>query len=255
MRRYSFFIVAFVGFCLSVVAQPAGEVSTETAERAKAYDVSPFLHNNEKFGATGVFDSTYGRLQIRFENVTKDKDNPLVYHVSGASRHMKQVTPFKGTIQITEITKSTGTLNDMLMAMPGMKVEESRIADGLERGDFVFVKATYNLREDSTKKFSGVFSGNMQFALRVKPDGSLSNDWNRSESNYYRNFVYQGNWTSYNGKFFAPATWADGRIPVKDGVDVGQREFQIAPKYEKNGWKRNDNGDYVDSPEYWWRAK
>ncbi|HZF99446.1 MAG TPA: hypothetical protein VEY71_00515 [Chitinophagales bacterium] len=254
MRRFS--LLLFVSFLTGAFAfAQTTEVSNETLERAKAYDFTRFLYNNEKYGATGVFDTTNGRLQIHFENVAKDKDNPLVYRVRGASRHMKQVTPFKGSIRITEITKATGALNDMLNAMPGMKTEDSRMADGVERGDYVLVNGTFDLREDSTKKFSGVFSGDVQFALRVKPDGSLSNDWNRSESNYYRNFVYRGSWRAHTKKFSAPAAWSDGRIPVKEGVDVGQHEFRIAPQFEKHGWKRNENGDYEDNPEYWWRMK
>src|SRR5688500_5208244 len=144
MRRVSVLLATLVSLSVCAFAQTT-EVSNETLERAKAYDFTQFFYGNEKYGATGVFDTTYGRLQMQFENVRKDKENPLVYHVSSASRHMKQVTPFKGTILIDEITKSTGTLTDMLNAMPGMKSEDSRVTDGLERGDFISVKATYEL--------------------------------------------------------------------------------------------------------------
>ena len=253
MRRVSIFVVSVL-IVTNALAQQT-DVSNETIERAKAYDFSPFLYNNEKYGATGVFDSTYGRLQIRFETVSKDKDNALVYRVTGASRHMKQVTPFTGMIQVKNITKMNGTLDDMLRAMPGIQVEDSRVKEGDQKNDFVVVSATFLLREDSTQKYSGMFDGEVRFALRLTPDGSLSNDWNRGESNYFRNFVYRGEWTAFGGGFSAPVAWADGRIPVGVGVDVGQREFQVAPKFEKYGWKRNDNGDYIDNPEYWWRVK
>ena len=203
----------------------------------------------------GVFDEDFGRLQIHFETVERDTTNPTRYHVTGASRHLKQVTPFNGNIDITDVKRLNGTLEDMLKRMPGGNGEDGRITEGLESGPYVLVNGVFNLREDSTKKFSGVFNGNLTFALREEPDGRLSNKWNRTTSKYYRNFIYQGKWTSHDGSFSADATWADGRIPVPDGVDVGQNEFTVAPKYAKEGWKKDGNGNYIDNPEYWWRVK
>ncbi len=65
-----------------------------------------------------------------------------------------------------------------------------------------------------------------------------------------------GRWKSYEDETFkVVSVWADGRIPVPDGVDVGDSDFKIAPPYEKHGWKKDGDGNYIDNPEFWWRVK
>ena len=72
-------------FCVATrafaqTADAVAEVSPATVEYCKAHDFAPFLLTNEKYGASGVFDESYGRLQIHFETVERDATNPFVFY-------------------------------------------------------------------------------------------------------------------------------------------------------------------------------
>jgi hypothetical protein len=79
------------------------------------------------------------------------------------------------------------------------------------------------------------------------------NDLQEWENIRYSNNTFKGKWRPYNSTKTFPVAWGEGRIPVKEGIDNGEKEFEIAAKYKRNGWQKNTAGEFIDNPEYWWK--
>jgi hypothetical protein len=201
-------------------------------------DLSGWLATEEPYGTQGVFDRSYGRIQLHFATVTRDAENACLYHITGASRHRETVTPFKGTIRIDEV-----------------RILDVRTAAAQDEAQDVGIKATYVLKEDSSQKYSGVFRGQLTFQLHQYPDRTLIDNLVAQMGPLYRNFTYQGTFSFHGSAKTKPAGWGRGRLPVPEGVDVGKDRFRIAPKYESGGWQRNPDGSYKEDVARWWEAR
>jgi hypothetical protein len=247
--RFIFFL-AFL-FCLSTIyGQDHSRWRTNEDTFAIKYDLSHLFLTDTVYGNNGVFGDDYGRLQIVFTSVRKDTLNPLKYHVTGASRHMKNVTPFKGIIELVIIYEYPGNYDTYREDADEI---EAKIHPGEAIRVYTITNGNFEFCEDKTKKFSGVFSGNFMLKFHRIKDDVLVNDLQEWENIRYSNNAFKGTWRSYNStKTFAVA-WGEGRIPLKEGVDIGEKEFEIAAKYKRNGWQKNTAGEFIDNPEYWWK--
>lgn len=228
-------IILGIFLSLRVFSQHTGQQS-ETIKKTFCAEnnLETFLKTHDKTGTTGFFDTTnYWRIQMHFESIVKDKSNPLVYHIFGASRRRKTVTAFEGTIRI----KHVFPVNDK-------RYPPGKIYD---------IDAEYSLSEDSTKKFSGKFEGKSGFRLHQNSRNILSDLEERIFGNRYSNFTYKGIWTAYKSRKTIVCCWGNGRLPVHKKIDIGDKAFSIADKYIKYGWKKDNKGNYLDNPSEWWK--
>jgi hypothetical protein len=219
-------------------------------EFAETYTNTSLFKTDSLYGNNGVFGNNYARIQIAFTEVIKYRDKPAVYHVTGASRHLNTVTAFKGELIIEKVYQYPGNFEIY-------NVNPDRIVNSEDRGDelYTILEGRYQLREDSMSKYSGVFTGTFKYKFHLHKDGSLVNDMRDWEGLLYSNAIFTGNWNPYTNGKAVPCSWAEGRIPVPEGVDVGETEFQVSEQYIKNGWQRSNSGKYIDNPEKWWIKK
>jgi hypothetical protein len=216
-------------------------------EFSEAYITTTLFQTDSLYGSNGVFGNNYARIQIVFTQMIKGRDKPAIYNLKGASRHLQTVTPFSGELVITKVYQYPGNF-EIYQDDPDRIVVSEDIGDEL----YTVIEGNYILREDSTKKYSGVFKGTFKYKFHQHKNGQLVNDLREWEGLFYSNKIFTGSWTSYTNGKAVPCNWAEGRIPVPEGVDVGETEFEVAGMYEKNGWQKNSSGDFVDHPERWW---
>ena len=232
------------------VAQDHSRWRTNEDIYAQKYDLSALFKTDSIYGSNGVFGDDYGRLQIVLTSVKRDSLNPKIYHVTGASRHMKNVTPFTGTIRLVIVYEYPGNFETYRENADEI---EAKIHPGEPVRVYTITNGNFEFLEDSTRKFSGMFSGNFMLKFHRHENDRLVNDLRDWENIRYSNNIFRGTWKPYNStKPFAVA-WAEGRIPVPDGIDVGINDFEICTKYKRNGWQKNTAGEFIDNPEYWWR--
>jgi hypothetical protein len=219
-------------------------------EFAEAYTINSLFKTDSLYGSTGVFGNNYARIQIAFAEITKNRDKPAVFQITGASRHLKTVTPFTGELVINKVFQYPGNF-EIYQEDPDRIVVSEDVGDDL----YTVIEGSYRLREDSTKKYSGVFMGTFRYKFHLHKDGKLVNDLRDWEGIVYSNAIYTGTWKPYTNGKAVPCNWAEGRVPVPEGVDVGETEFQVSEQYIENGWQMSGSGKYIDNPEKWWIIK
>ena len=243
-------LIAFL-FCTKAgIAQDHSRWRTNEDTFALRYDLSHLFITDTVYGNNGVFGDEYGRLQIVLTSVKKDTVNPLRYNVTGASRHMKNVTPFKGFIELVIIYEYPG--NYEIYREDADEIE-AKIHPGEPMRVYTITNGNFEFYEDRTKKFSGVFSGNFMLKFHRVEGDELVNDLQEWENIRYSNNTFKGNWRPYTSTKSFPVAWGEGRIPVKEGIDIGDEEFEIAPRYKRHGWQKNTAGEFIDNPEFWWK--
>jgi hypothetical protein len=228
-------------------AQPPhapSEIITDTF--CKTYDLTSLLVTQSETGTEGVFDSTYWRIHVHFETITKDEQRPETYHIQGAFRTMKHVVPIEGEIHITRVKQYDraffwviDTTFELPPDVPYFDEKEFR---------YTYCTGSFEFRESNNQVNAGVFSGKLDFGIHENAEGILLDDLQNYQPDGYSNFIYKGIWKNNTTGSIKPFIWGEGRIPLPPGVDVGFDAFQIARQYRKNGWQPGD-----DPPKYWWK--
>lgn len=228
-----------------------------TSKFCKDYDLSKLLategnpRNSPQTGVDGVFDTGYWRIQIHFEKIVRDKNTPNIYHVIGASRLKGLITPFKGDITITTVTQYDRQLYWVMDTNAGKSGDNPKYDEKATR--YTDIDAAYIFYEDSSRKFTGLFSGKLSFGLHQSKNGDLLDDLGDYEGDSFNNFIYNGTWISYTTHQRKLCIWGEGKLPVPNDVSVGVSEFIIAERYQNHGWQRDKNFELADTLQYWWR--
>ena len=249
-RNSLWFIMLMLSYSVNAQNREAPS-KTITSGFCKAHDLSKLLGTYEKTGFDGVFDTGYWRIQIHFESVVRDNADYTVYHVNGASRHRKVITPFSGTIKIKEVIQYDREVYWAMDTNADKSADEPLYSE--RKSKYTYLTADYFLSEDTNAKFSGRYTGLLTFALHETQNGTLLDNLSDYEGDGFSNFTYNGIWTSYKTRKSKLCIWGEGRLPIPDNVDVGVGEFIISERYQNNGWQRNKDFELSDDPEYWWR--
>ncbi|MBN9386224.1 MAG: hypothetical protein J0H74_36030 [Chitinophagaceae bacterium] len=165
----------------------------------------------------GYIGSNYQRFYIHYITVTKDKNNPYVYHVYGKTKVKNNICSFKGTITITR------AILDKVSDNPEYK-------QGSVTGDIVF-------KEDSTQSSSGVFRGKVETDFTLDKKGLLNYDALMAVADGFNNNQCSTTWTSYKTGKSQKCNWGDYRIPDSRNLDSGAGCVVINEKYIGNGWQ------------------
>jgi hypothetical protein len=204
----------------------------ETEEGLKTQYDEPSVYN-------GFYGADRYRIEMYFASVTKDSQQPNVYHVTGKSRFKKNITPFAGTITLDSIAEFQD---------PNIRQEDLR---QMEVSRLYTSSGTFSFAEDSTYAGSGVFSGKLFVDFSVKNDEDMQL-WFFSETDKTKGagFLFDGDWKSYKTGKTKPIIWAKDIFMIGNNIleqfSIGERDVEINPKYRKLGW---DN--FWENEEWW----
>jgi hypothetical protein len=187
------------------------------------------------------FDGFYGkdnyRIEMYFASAIKDSKRPNVYLVKGKSRFKKTISPFEGEIIFDKSTSVTD---------PNINHSEEN-----QSTQFTSLEGRFILKEDSTSKGSGIFSGNI--FMDVVNEKVLGTDfWYYSPETKAQGggFKFEGNWTSYKTGQQKPVLWAKDLFAFSNNIlkdfSIGERDVEINPKYRHLGWDK-----YWENDEWW----
>lgn len=187
------------------------------------YDFSTlFTPRSDFFGYIG---KNYRRLQIVFTSITKSPVNNTKYLVKGISIASGNKCNFSGMLEIKQIHEFKNIHYDA----DDMPKNEEAQSQGL-------LLANYELDENPTQKYSGVFKGVMILYWYVDKDGILKSDIYVSSGRFINN-QYIGSWTEYGKKVGKVANWGEHRVPFPGDLDTGENVFHVNPKYKSHGWE------------------
>ena len=208
----------------------------------KQKDLSSLFKND--YPNNGFFGEDHYRIEFIFTEVKKDTFNVNVYHVKGKNRHKKVITPFEGTIRVTELVEiidpnlDTASINAMGVA----KVYGA--------------KGVFELNEDpKMAETSGKFAGNVTFEFNEQQDGTGPFLWFYSTQlpSGGSGYRFDGNWTMYkNSTVVKPVIWAQDLFSFANNIlkdfSIGERDVEINEQYRHLGW------DEFWSGEEWWNS-
>lgn len=241
-----------VTFGASVFAQKKADYSAQWAreldnysggmdvlEEMKRHDLSSFWLSGTR-SQNGVYGDDNWRIEFHLSDIEQDNADLLSYRVKGKDRHKNVVTPFEGTIRITQAL---------------------RYSKPHEMNDSVYpirIIAVYEFTEDNASKYSGVFRGTLRTDLIYKPSEPDKLMLDQEGDDGYMNNTFVGIWTSKSGKQ-KKCIWGLERLPFTEDWDEGAGEIYVNKKYIKNGWeiymKHNEltekNGVIMQKDEWW----
>jgi len=212
------------------IENPFDADKVQYLDSIKTSDLSRFLLSSEHISENGIIGSKYRRIQVHIHSVSKDKNNPLKYHIKGKSKVVNNITIFSGIIKFVDAVK--------------IKAAEA------EDSHTVIAAGKYKFSEPTDLAHSGVFEGTLKLQLYYNfKDKKLSLAPDLGQDGY-SNRTFAGTWQDYKTKNILKCIWGLGRLPFTDDFDIGTGEMYINKKYEHMGWKSfNERTDYYYNQE------
>ncbi len=169
----------------------------------------------EPFGFIG---SNYQRFYIHFLSVSKSKNDPYKYIVSGKTKVKNNICSFKGTIAINK-------------SILYEEQDDKRFIQGSVYG-------VYKFYEDSSQPSSGYITGVLKTDFYLDNKQQIFYDDLNLIADDYCNNQFTGTWKSYKIKSMTKKChWGDFRIPGCGDLDNGAGDFGVNNKYRNNGWQ------------------
>lgn len=233
---------------------PKDTLTPEMLAVLQRYDFSPLLqtvHGTDSVAGShalnGFFGPDHYRIEVVFTRVKRDSVQPTVYHLQGQYRYKSVITPFAGSLTITQLVDQ-------------LPYSAARIAmakkDGYELQNdpnLYSVLGAFELREEAIHRGGSIFSG--QFAMDWKIDdngllaqGSRDNEGPtqgggvKFESIRTNEATHRTDSTVWVDNIFA---YAGVRHVLQDFL-IGERDPDFNPKYAKLGWN-----SYWENDEWW----
>jgi hypothetical protein len=193
----------------------------------------------------GFYGEDRYRIEYLFESSKRDEKDPTLIHVKGRNRYKKTITPFAGTIKITQLSEFTDPNIDTA-EINGMNVRKLYAAQG-----------EFELKEDAIGNTSGVFKGKLKMEFYTRKDEYPTDLWFYSEQLPSGGGGYRmdGTWTSYtNPNLVKPVILAYDLFRFANDIlkdfSMGEREVEINEKYHSLGWET-----YWENDEWWHEAE
>ncbi|MCK4920558.1 MAG: hypothetical protein KAS71_05895 [Bacteroidales bacterium] len=189
------------------------------------------LSQDERLGFIG---EDFERIQIHFNSIIHNYDNPYEYLVYGKSMVKNSVCEFQGSIIIYEVGFESGST-------------DSSIRLGFINGDFLFY-------ENKSCLHSGIFQGEFRTNFYLDKTETLYYDDIDSEEYTFINNSFTGKWFHYDSDLEQVCNWGDKRIPESSGLDIGLEKFKPSFQYFKSGWEdynKEKEQDTVESVPWW----
>jgi len=238
-----------------VVAAPVAKETSAIPQFLAQHNLAPLLQTVTEIKSEGgphIYNGFFGlsnrRIEVVFTQVSRDEHRPNVYSIQGKNRYKGVITPFAGTLVLTQLVEQphytkrelAGTDDPLGYLDPALDKEHLYTAVG----DFV-------LREDSTHKNAGVFRGRAALDVYLDPTRGL-----RLASRTGRTLTrggsakFEGAWLAYGAAGSKPVVWVEDIFSygphILNEFSVGERDPDFNPKYAKLGWNT-----YWTNDEWW----
>lgn len=209
----------------------------------------------------GFFGPDHYRFMMVFKQVSRDKVQPEVYHVSGKCHYRQNIRPFTGTLTLRRLEDAdvfySPSDNILSPAYAAGSADADSMSERLSRAmaqlHFYSAWARLQLLEEAAEN-SGLFEGeavlNFYVAPRHQVGYASAPALTAGEPARGSGLLLRGarrNTTTQQVKKFVVADDVFAAAPdVYKDFGVGDRGFEINPKYAKLGWNK------AWANEEWW---
>ncbi|MGI4875070.1 MAG: hypothetical protein ACRYFX_28280 [Janthinobacterium lividum] len=238
---------------------PGAAVAPGRLALLRRYNVAPLLQSLTNDGDTalqvqnGFFGPAGYRIEMALTRM-QPTGQPGVFEVQGKSRYKKVITPFSGTISITQVVEQPQYSAQEIQEIAKAQEEgdlTKYLTEQNNQPDMYTAIGTFELREDATQRGAGVYRGTVALDFRVE-DGTVLQE-SRTENTLTQGGAvkYAGTWTNNATGRVQPVVWVQeiinyrGPQVFKDFI-VGSREIDFNPKYARLGWNT-----YWQNDEWW----
>lgn len=232
-----------------------GKLTPAIRELLQRCDFSPLLQTVDTGAAgyashvqNGFFGSNHYRIEIVMTEVRRDSAHPAVYYLRGKDRYQGVITPFAGTVTLTHLFSQPRYSARQIAEVKAEFGQELR-----NEADMYSALGDFELREDKTRRGSGVFRGRLAIDWALQKDGSVELAMrNGQAASQGGEIKYEGRWTSAATHRTHPVVWVENLVSyvesqhVLDEFNIGEREVVINPKYAHLGWNT-----YWENDEWW----
>lgn len=254
---------------LPVLFSPADTLSRPMLRLLREYDLAKLWEGDtrerkENPTLQGFFGPDHYRFALAITDARRDSQRPDVYHVQGKCRYRKNIRSFSGTITVRQIADAEiyysphdnsfyPPHND---TMPGDTVQ-AIYERAVSEAQCYTLRAQLQLREAPAEN-SGIFEGEAVLNFYTAPGprtgyagapALTDNEPARGSSLLMRGA--RRNVSTRQIKQFVIADDVFAAAPdVLNNFGVGDRGFQINPKYNKMGWSElwENQEWWADSP-------
>lgn len=217
----------------------------EIQELFKKNDIIPLFVQEHIYGSlNGFYGPDNYRIEFVILDMKQDQKNPTKFFISGKNRHKKVVSSFQGSMTIEQVYQ---------VADPNIKDTIFEVEDyTYDNYDRMYAcTGNFELKEDSTQPYSGIFTGKMAIDFGIKGDGHPELwFWSHKTPTKSSGFLFEGKWTAYGSTksksfLFSKDLFMFANDILKD-FSIGEREVEINPKYRKLGWE-----NFWELDEWW----
>lgn len=212
----------------------------------RQHDIGPLLQSLTTSGDTaiqvqnGFFGPAGYRLEMALTKVQREAGQPGIFRVQGKSRYKQVITPFSGSITITQ-----------LLNQPTYSAKE--VAEGnTNQPNMYTAVGDFELREDASQRGAGVFRGKVALDFILNDDGTVQQQIQTMHTLTQGGGVkYAGTWTNSASGKVVPVVWVENIFAYQGpqvfrDFTVGERDVDFNPKYAKIGWNT-----YWQNDEWW----
>jgi hypothetical protein len=196
----------------------------------------------------GFFGPSHRRIEVVFTQVSRDEDRPNVYSIQGKNRYKGVITPFGGTLVLTQLVEQP---HYSKRELAGTDDPMGYLDPGLDKLPMYTAVGSFVLREDSAHKNAGVFRGHAALDVYLDPTHGLRLA-SRTGRTLTRsgNAKFEGTWLPYGAASPKPVVWVEDIFSygphILNNFSVGERDPDFNPKYAKLGWNT-----YWTNDEWW----
>ena len=207
----------------------------------------------------GFFGKNPQRLSLAILTATRDSLQPSIYHITGKTRYKKQITGFKGVIQLTKLSDYYD--QDLLLSQGGGDL--TYVQDTVkEAGGSITNARAYSATalfsfSNSALPASYSLIGNVQVDFWVNEQGKLGAMYTPAAGQILEKAPTKGSGLLLKGTWRDLATNSQKPFLVSRDIlllspdiiqdfGMGDRGAQVNPKYVKLGWNT-----YWENDEWW----
>lgn len=229
----------------STLAAPGQALSPARCQALLARtDLGQFWRHRPQAGTSDVLNGCYGddgrRIEFIFTSALADASKPGRYAVAGKFRCYGVVTPFRGSVVLTQVRRLPAG------SLPYASGTEAVAPAYCATGRFA-------LRATNSNGMGGYFDGRVALDFQPAPNHKATLlEYTSNATTRHGGLLFEGNWRELATDEPVPVVWKQGMAVTHDVLarfDIGERGPSINPKYRRVGWD-----SYWDNDEWWLNA-
>jgi len=219
--------------------------SKELLTAFEKYNFS-FLWLTNQDATIGYIGTSYQRLYIHLNEIVKNETISSCYLIKGKSRVGNNICDFKGYFKILHIRIINKERREEMLKV-AKEIKDQELMQRAKH-EHLIVLAEYELYENHSMKWSGIFKGFLKSYFYVENDSIYYDDLELEYSDKYSNNAFDGVWESYETHAEKKCCWGNYRVPNVGDLDIGASEFSPNEKYLKNGWDNYYKAYIIGNP-------